>query len=394
MIKAAVIIERSDIALGGAERSVFELTSQLAMLGIKLTILAAKGRSAGKNTKVLCNDRHGKRVPLNVFEDVLRKHLALNHYDIVHSTLPFAFADIYQPRGGTYPEAIRRNAASYKSKIIYSLKMITHYANTRRSALMFAEKQMFQTFNNCTVAALSDYVKDQFKKHYALNDERIVVIRNGVKIDKQFNAEEAYRLKTQIFARLGIHDADEPAIFLFAANNFRLKGLTPLIEALAKAKKTKTQRPPYLVIAGNDSSGKYRVLAAKHNVSDRIVFLGKVRHIRNILSISDTAILPTYYDPCSRFILEALAAAKPVITTAFNGASEAFIDTRHGRIINSPDDVNTMAEAICYYSNTENIEQTARAIVDDGLKEKVSITAHAGQIIELYKTILNNRKKQ
>lgn len=391
MINIAVIIERSDIALGGAERSVFELVSQLSTLGVRATMLAAKGRSASKNTKVLCGDKHGKRVPLAVFEDVLRKHLALNHYDIVHSTLPLAFADVYQPRGGTYPEAISRNAASYRNKLVRSLKMITHYANTRRSSLMFAEKQLFQTLNNCTVAALSNYVRDQFQKHYGLGDEKVAVIRNGVKIDKSVNNEEAYGLRTQIFTRLGIHDADEPAIFLFAANNFRLKGLGPLIKAMGKAANTKTQRPAYLVVAGNGNSSKYRALAATHHVTDRIVFLGRVRHIQNVLSISDAAILPTYYDPCSRFILEGIAMAKPVITTRFNGACEVFEDPRHGRILDSPEDVNAMAEAICHYCDTANIKQSSQAIVEDNLKEKVSITGHARKIVELYETILSNR---
>ena len=34
MIKTAIIIERADIALGGAERSVFELASQLSLADV------------------------------------------------------------------------------------------------------------------------------------------------------------------------------------------------------------------------------------------------------------------------------------------------------------------------------------------------------------------------
>ena len=61
MIKTAVIIERADISLGGAERSIFELTSQLSRLGIDVTLLAAKGQAKTKNVLVLCDEEGGKR---------------------------------------------------------------------------------------------------------------------------------------------------------------------------------------------------------------------------------------------------------------------------------------------------------------------------------------------
>ena len=96
MIKTAVIIERADISLGGAERSIFELTSQLAQLGVDVTLLAATGQAKTKNVLVLCNDAESKRISLADFEVALKKHFEQNQYDIIHSTLPFDFADIYQ----------------------------------------------------------------------------------------------------------------------------------------------------------------------------------------------------------------------------------------------------------------------------------------------------------
>ncbi len=46
---------------------------------------------------------------------------------------------------------------------------------------------------------------------------------------------------------------------------------------------------------------------------------------------------PTYYDPCSLVVLEALACGLPVITTAQNGASELMTDGREGYILTTPD---------------------------------------------------------
>ena len=111
-MKVAVIIERAEIVLGGAERSVFELTANLSQIGLQVDLLAAKGKTDSDNIHVLCAAGHGKRTGLTVFGKAIKKHLAANHYDIIHSTLPFSFADVYQPRGGCYAESIVRNAAS------------------------------------------------------------------------------------------------------------------------------------------------------------------------------------------------------------------------------------------------------------------------------------------
>ena len=47
--------------------------------------------------------------------------------------------------------------------------------------------------------------------------------------------------------------------------------------------------------------------------------------------------MPTYYDPCSLVVFEALACGLPVITTACNGAGELITDGREGFVIPAPD---------------------------------------------------------
>ena len=54
--KVAIIIERADTALGGAERSVFEMAQALASLDLDVHILAAKGRMEANNVHFLCRD--------------------------------------------------------------------------------------------------------------------------------------------------------------------------------------------------------------------------------------------------------------------------------------------------------------------------------------------------
>ncbi|MGB2862487.1 MAG: glycosyltransferase family 4 protein, partial [Sedimentisphaerales bacterium] len=359
-MKVAIIIERYDISLGGAEWLVFELASALSQLGVDVDILAAQGDSSAANVHILCQTDHSKRILLASFSKLISTYIGRNHYDIIHSLIPLTFADVYQPPGGSFAETIIRNAASYRNKLVFSYKKATAFTNWRRTEMLWAEKKLCRNPKGPIIAALSNYVKDQFINHYNLESERIALVPNGVKVDNEIDAGIAEKLKTQIFQQLKIDNSANSVFFLFGANNFRLKGLNVLIEALALLDKSQTPRIPYLIVAGGGKINKFRSIAEKFKVDKKIVFLGHLPHIQNAMSISDVAVLPTFFDPCSRYILEALAACKPVITTKFNGASDFFVNNRHGKVIDTPDNIDALAEAIRYFTDTKNIENTSQ----------------------------------
>ncbi len=389
--KVAIIIERTEITLGGAERSVFELTAALSNLGIEVDILAAKGKTNTKHIHILCSKDPGKRTSFSTFSKALKEFLSKNKYDIVHSVLPFEFADIYQPRGGSFAEATLRNAVSYQNSLLQSYKKMTSFMNFRRASFLQAERRLCRNPSGPIVAVLSEYVARQFKKHYNLNEERIKIILNGIKINKKNHPAEADKLRTQILTTLGIKEADEPVFFLFVANNFRLKGLQCLIKAMRTAANYKTEKQSYLIVAGNGKAGKYRKLAKKIGIQEKIIFLGAVRHIQDALSITDAAILPTYYDPSSRYILEALAADKPVITTKYNGATDLFTKDRHGKVVDTPENTDELAKAIVYFTNAGNSKKFTKNIISDNLKEQLSIDRVSRQMEQLYNQILEKR---
>ena len=385
-MKLAIITERANITLGGAEKSVFELAAKMALLGVDVKILAAAGAAQSNRVKVLCGSSD-KRVALKDFEKAMLRHFEENHYDIIHSTLPFDFADVYQPRGGSYPEAAVRNAASYENAALRIFKLLTSFANFRRTSLARAEKRLCKKENGPIVAALSEYVRTQFKKHYNLPDERIYVCPNGIRLPSPDKISKADKLRAEILAKFKIKQVDEPVFFLFAAHNFRLKGLASLIKAFAVLNNRLTKRPAFLIIAGRGRTRRYRRLARKMNVNDRILFFGSAANLNDLLDVADVAALPTYYDPSSRFILEALAAGKPVITTKFNGAVDLFTADRHGKVFDSPDDIDSLAEAIRFFCITENLAAAKKAIKDDDIKSKVSIETHCRKLFELYAII-------
>ena len=388
MKKIAVIIERADVRLGGAERSLFELVEALNEAGNETHILAARGE-AGENIHILCGGT-AKRVTLGEFADAIKSHLRKNRYDIVHSFLPLDFADIYQPRGGSYAEAAIRNAASYENKAVGWFKRVTSSFNRRRTEMLWAERTLCKKQDGPVVAALSDYVAGQFEKHYGLGVDRVKVIRNGVKCGMEVNLEKVKQFRSQVIDRFA-EEKSEPVLFLFAANNFRLKGLRPLICALKIALDSKPERLPVLLAAGSGSANKYQRLAERLGIAERVIFLGPLNSIHVAAAASDAAVLPTFYDPSSRFILEAMAAGVPVITTSYNGASEFLREGSGGYVIREPGDVESLAKAILSFTRTENLARL-KAGLDDELLERISISKAAKELDTLYNNIIEKRK--
>jgi len=390
--RVAIIMERADIALGGAERSMSEVAAALSDGGWQVDLLAAKGGCRADNVHVLCCDVRGKRVGLDVFAKALKHHLARTRYDILHSVLPFDFADVYQPRGGTYAEALRQNAASYPHRMQRWCKKVTAFTNTRRTQLLRAERSLCRRADGPVIAALSNYVVEQLTAHYGADPQRIVLTLNGVATDREADPQAAERLRSEIFDALRLGKATDPVLLLFAAHNFRLKGLDRLIRALPLALATSTERPPYLIVLGAGNTGPYRRLAERLGVDKHIAFPGPAQNVQDALSISHIGVLPTFYDPSSRFILEALAAGKPVITTRFNGAADHFVDGRHGIVVDSPENTPALARAITHFTTTANVTKAAKAIAEDNLKDRVSIDRVARDLRRLYESILERRR--
>jgi glycosyltransferase involved in cell wall biosynthesis len=99
--------------------------------------------------------------------------------------------------------------------------------------------------------------------------------------------------------------------------------------------------------------------------------------------------LPTYNDPCSRTILEALSLGLPCITTAYDGSSECIRDGDHGFVIDSPDSVDALANALEKLRDGSTRRYMAEQTIE--LRPFLSMRRHAIEILSLYRKIADDR---
>ena len=239
------------------------------------------------------------------------------------------------------------------------------------------------------VAAVSRYVAGQFERDYGLGAARIRVIGNGVMVEA-FVSEQAQRQGEKL--RKLYNPDGELTLFVFAAENMRLKGLGWLLQAVRRAKElNRDGRGFRVLIAGGENYVRYWHDCQKLGIGEQVVFMGTTQMMPAVLRMCDAVVLPSYNDACSRVVLEGLAAGRPAITTGYNGAAEFLGDGHYGIVIAECDDTEALAGALVRLCDEGECQAMRRAIEGDGVAEKVSMRRHAREMLEVYGEILERK---
>jgi glycosyltransferase involved in cell wall biosynthesis len=159
--------------------------------------------------------------------------------------------------------------------------------------------------------------------------ERLRVVRYGLKLDPLLNAPS---LPRTLRAELGLPESVQLAGVV--GRLVRIKGQDVFIRAASEL----ANRFPdlYFVLAGGgDSQTEYESLVDSLSLRKRFRFLGWRRDIPNVLANLDVVVLPTVndFEGTPLAVIEALAAARPVVATDVGGVSEVVRDRDTGLLI-------------------------------------------------------------
>lgn len=137
-----------------------------------------------------------------------------------------------------------------------------------------------------------------------------------------------------------------PVTFLLAARLLREKGILEFVEA-AKRIKAKYPETRFILLGGLDTNpGAIRKGEVEKWVKEGIVeWPGHVSDVRPWLAQASVFVLPSYREGFPRTTQEALAMARPVITTDVPGCRETVIPGVNGFLV-PPRDVDALVSAM------------------------------------------------
>jgi UDP-glucose:(heptosyl)LPS alpha-1,3-glucosyltransferase len=386
-MRIALVVEQVDRRKGGAETSVGEFVEHIAAAGVEVCCLTCGGQ-AGKDGRLEVRPVRARSGPrwwwykkyLETAAQVARK----GRFDLVHAIVPCEAADIYQPRGGTIPETMARNLAMSRPGLRRSVRGVLQRLTLKQQVMLDAERRLLGGMRQPVVACVSNYVAWQVRQHYRLPGPKVRVIFNGVNPDP---ADDLKRGQDRRLLRRQWEVDDQAVVFATVAHNFRLKGVHRFLEAAALVRSN--DRPVALLIAGRGTEGPYRRLARRLGLAGAVRFTGPLPDIWGLYHAADACVLASYYDPCSRAVLEALTAGLPCVTTRYNGASDVVDEGHNGYVIDSPDDVAALADRMTLLLDDDRrarLGQAGRQLRDD-----LSMARHAREMLVLYEEVV--RKK-
>jgi glycosyltransferase involved in cell wall biosynthesis len=242
-----------------------------------------------------------------------------------------------------------------------------------------------------SIIAVSGAVKREICKRDLIPKEKVFVVYNGVNLKAWRNDQDAWNKR----AELGIRD--DTRIVGTVAGLRKIKGIKFFLRAAAAV--VAEERNTKFLVIGPDQGEKgctkadLERYAQDLGISSHVAVLGKRDDIAELLAIMDVFVNASLSEGLSNAILEAMAAAKPIIATNVGGTPEV-IDHGKTGILVPPADAAALAMAI--FSLLRDEGKARRMGI--AAREKVRIAFSLEKMIkrneDLYESVITARSKR
>ncbi len=383
-MRIALVIDRMDPARGGRETSTAEIAQRLADVGCRTTVYctAAAWESPGVLVTPLGVRGPSRLIQFRNFTHDVIRVARERCEDVVHATFPLPGADVYQLRSGTI-QAQREAALRRRGQVGRAIARAINPLNPRRAYLAHLEQKVFSDAR-AWLLPVSQMVAREILA-VCPGRTRVRVVHNAVG-PPNGEAESRWVRRAELRDRYGV-SADEP-VFLTIATNFELKGVAELIRAFAAWRRRRGASGGRLWIVGRGRPTRYMRLAARLGQVSTVQFFPATRDVFSRYAAADACVLLSWYDPCSRVVLEAMRMGLPSITTSQNGAAD-LLSGGAGVVVPTPRDQAAIVEAL-----EQVVEPGARAAMQNAcrmVESRISVETHVDALLEVYEQIVREK---
>ncbi len=250
--------------------------------------------------------------------------------------------DLFRAGGGCHP-AYRAAMAPAES----TARRLWEAIRPRHRWMTAVERRCFLSARQVVVN--SARVRREVCSRYGVARERVAVVYNGIDLAR---FDPARRAAARAAVATRFPEVAGRVRLLYVGSGFRRKGVDTLLRGLARVEPVVRDTLHLLVVGKEPRLARYRSLAARLGIGDRVTFTGPLGEVDELLLGCDGFCFPTRYEPFSNACLEALAAGLPVITTAANGVAERLAEGG-GAVLADAEDVAGLAAAITEMADGE-----------------------------------------
>jgi UDP-glucose:(heptosyl)LPS alpha-1,3-glucosyltransferase len=359
---------------GGAERFVSRALEALKTRSVQLTLITREWRGGEGFEVITCNPFYLGRLWRDwSFARAVCRRLEQESFDLVQSHERISCCDVYRAGDGVHREWLRQRARTQGAlgRLATALNPYHYYVKA-------AEKRLFGSARLKAVICNSKMVKDEIRNYFGVAEEKLRVIYSGV--DTRVFHPDLKRQRAAVRAQYVV--PENAALFLFVGSGFARKGVSTLLEAMARL-----SADAYLLVVGHDKNlEKYQARAQRLGLGSRVRFAGRQGDVKPFYGAADGLVLPTLYDPFPNVALEAMASGVPVITSSKCGAAELIRDGENGFVCDALDSI-ALSERMRQLADREKAERIGKAARDT--VAGLHLETMSDKLLELYGSLLS-----
>lgn len=331
-------------ARGGCETYIGDLSRRLAKDGHEVHLYACRWDAASLPGLMQYHQLQVPKGPRFLrpwrFGHAVESALAGTDHDVTVGFDKTWGQDVLYPQGGLHVASVAHNRRKHRNGLLRSISSLGKWFDPAAWSFTKLERKQYLGITRPTVVVNSRMVQNHFAKYYGIGSEQLRVVHSAID-PSRFESADRDTIRKHQREEWSVESG--VPVGLFIGTNYRLKGLAPLIRALALLPQELLLK---IAVVGHNKVAAYERLARSLGVRDRLIFLGYRAAPKDLYFAADFLVHPTFYDPCSLVVLEALACGLPIITTQFNGASELLVPLANSLVIDDPHDAESLADAL------------------------------------------------
>jgi glycosyltransferase involved in cell wall biosynthesis len=247
----------------------------------------------------------------------------------------------------------------------------------KKAILAFAER--FLSRYTDRIITVSEALRQELIKKEGLNHLQVLTIHNGIETE-YFNPPGERRF---ILRSLGLSPAEQ--VVGTVARLAPQKGITYFLKAASLL--IRDYKVNFVIIGEGPLRQQLEAEAASLGLKQRVVFAGERHDIPAILIAFDVFVLPSLTEGFPLTILEALAAARPVVATRAGGIPEIIQDKTTGLLV-EPADPTGLALAVATLLTNRQKAMVMGQTGQIRVKEKFTAAGMVRKVEEEYKKVL------
>jgi glycosyltransferase involved in cell wall biosynthesis len=208
-------------------------------------------------------------------------------------------------------------------------------------------------------------------------------IQNGIDVDA-FSTSVAESNPGDVYEQWGVEDADP--LFVNIARYQPQKGQRTLIESMERVVEA-VPSAKLLVVGWGPLGDELRTSVQERGLTDAVTVTGRVPDIHPYYAAADTFVLPSNFEGLPVTLLEAMAAACPIVATDIPGVREVVVDGATGTLV-APESPKALADALiemAQHTNRDQFGTTGHQRVQEQFSIQQMVTEH----VTLYQSLMS-----